>query len=1402
VSFRIQMKAPASENEIKDAYAYNSVFFSSYVAGQAETSRATVSSNSVRVGVSRPERLEIVKRTAGVVPTDLQNEKFAFRLSEKYTEGGEPQYLAFQAYDLYKADKNAGWVKQEGELHATDENGYLYLKADEKAVFKVADTDRILVEEKPSVFWESNPAPGETVKEEVYREETVDGQNRRVRDENGDIHVRTWTNTYRPVVYVQKDLAAVPGNVTLSEADKTFTFKLEVEKNGEYKPLANAEFWYVDSVLLDGGVPTRVNRDGEVWTEENGRLDTKRTASDGTFTIKEGQIIALFPGVAGTKYRLTEENLDEYGYGMNQNQNWYCTKSEVTGTIPAEGCSETITNYYRWKDLYLTKKITHQDPAECTQNFTFQIIELELDENGRLKLDAQGNPIEVKKLDASGNPMLDSNGNQITATAGKTWRLQSTEGANGTGTVASGTLDNEGKFTYALAGKTAIISGLEAGRYYMVKEMAIEADQTTGVVLYQPVKDSEEFKLPPYSVKKEVTITNDYLKRPLSVTKTVSGEKSPDVQDPEFEFTIQVNGQPLPTGIHYTVTKQGEIVAEGTTTGTDGKFRLRDGQTVTFKDAGMLGDSFEVRETPFGGYDQVYPANGGAATSTLSGEGGKASFVNGMPGTLRISKEYVNAGTDASARAIIERWINTGSNVEGSVDERAVELLLELTVGSNIITWPPRNMTMETIDQNGNQGSVLWEAGKPLKISPGVTVLISVGNIPISYNLKEVESSQKRIVKFDTQNGSVYYLQISQKYPADNGSITGTVLSNPNATIVNEVKTLTFTGSKVGKQMTSASSEVPTGEKLVWRLERYENGSWIPAEGISYAVFDDAGTPISNEVKTTEADGKITLMKTDSHYPEVWFTENTVHINLYNAITTEVLNTLNHVNEKPLLRLVEVPEESGKQWGMLVGYGTKENDSWSWDANLTDPGDQVRTFFNSNRKSSIEIEKYMETKSYQEFTMILEQVVAVDGSAKDITPANYEDKILKSEPRGGISYTIHNVDGTEVTGNKNGTTGPGGEIQLKAGQYVILDVPDGTLWTVSEDVYATQNYELKDLAPYIKDPGGKLTRLDDNLMLINLPAAMRYTLVYDGNGEGDGVSNVPAPMTVDVNSTAEAADFIISSGVPVREGYVFKGWAKVQNAASPEYGAGSPIQLTLDKLTMTLYAVWKKLPKYDYILYFNGNGKMIKKGDDGKPVQQLSSRSSNKNTPSYALTIPKEIISGENGWTLLGWSETKDATEPQYLPGARVTLHCTDVESESDTVTTTKNLYAVWRDDSITVTMSADKTTVTGGETLTFTITVMNNVSRPIDVTIKDILPYGMNYKESSPEDCYDEKTGTVMWNNITVSGGESREITLVVTVNDNVYGSLVNLAEVEWEAKEVKSNSVTISARPKQSSY
>ncbi len=1322
-SFRILMKAPADADV--NTYAYNQASFSSYPTGKEEE-RATVTGNPTRVGMNDEETLEIVKRMSGVVPTALQDNEFSFQVFEETATAADgKEKLAFLAYDLYKTDRNGNWVIQNSQPHATDENGYFYLKADEKAVFTVVDASRILVEETANVFWDSNPATGEEAKnrEERYHEETTTDADTnettvtRTKDDNGEIHVRTWTNTFRPVLYVQKELAAVPQGV--DKSGETFTFRLQVKKGTGYVDVANAAFWYVDSVLTDGGIPGRVNQNGEPWTEANGQNDPKRTNADGTFTIKQGQIIALFPGVVGTEYRLTEENVDEEGYCGD----WYCIRPELTGTVVSEGSSRTITNYYRWKELNLTKEITHQDVSECTQPFTFQITELLLGRDGKPVVDAQGNPTVVMKdkVDGDGNVVVDADGKpvKVVSTAGLEWELV---GAEPTGTTT--TLSDNGEFTCALAGKTVRIKGLEAGKYYLVKEMPVEADATENVVLYQPVKDSEEFKLLATSTKKDLTFVNDYLKRPLTVKKTVTGEKmgedEPGFMEPEFTFTVRVNGQPLPTDTPYTVTKQGNVVASGEkdedgnfvqkigetiVTGdeayrlTDGKFILHDGESITFEDAGILGQEFVVEEDVNSDYTQLYPPKDDTKKYTFTGEGGEISFVNGSSNALYISKEYVAKDyNDEVANQLIQEWIYQQVRFLGEDDDEyqpysdydsacVSEFILEVTDGDRTYIWPTTDTEIEGINQKngGKKVKFLWRAGKSIKLPPWIIFSIPIGreagsiSETASYTLTEVKSSQRRIVpRIDWESESTGYVQVTQSYPANFGSISGTVQSAPTATIVNELTSLDgFAGSKIGKRMTAASSEVPTGQKLVWRLERYDEATgkwnpWTPAtEGdeVKYAIFDNNGTPMSSEVLSVQPGGRIELEKPEGGYPEVWFVENTVFIDLYDQLQSIGLT----IDYNPLLRLVEVPEESGKEWGLLTGYeGVCDGSYFSWGIQsavsdnsqsgrteyyrcmLGSEGEVTAYFYNSNSKSSLEIEKYTERPSYQEFTMILEQVVSVNGDVNNVNGTNYEQMLVR-EPRGGIEYTIHNTDGSEVVGPKNGVTGPGGEIKLRAGQYVILDVPDGTTWTVSEDTYASQNYDLVKLEPEDSTAGGKLVKLTDNLMLVNLPAPIEYKLIYDENAESGVVENMPEPTTTFADGNTQRAQLRVSNKKPLREDYQFVEWSYYVNANGLRdeifCQGGDLIQMNPDRPTITLKAQWE--PIYT-VTYHPGEGASPEEVTNlPEPVTQTTN----------IFTIPK-IPPTREGYVFVGWRNGEALQQPS--------------DKISVSHGETRTLYAIW----------------------------------------------------------------------------------------------------------------------------
>lgn len=1117
ISFRIRMKAPmAGELEEGSSLStYNNASFSSF--STTDKTRSTVTGNSVKVTVSAEETLEVIKETSGPVPGARQDENFEFRLYKEYTYDNETekQYLAYTEYKLYKFE-DGQWKPQEG-LYATDGNGYLYLHAGEKAVFEAADARRIRVKETENIFWESE------TKEEVTEDP----------DSGKTVHSVTVTNTYRPVLYMQKKLSAVPEGMDVS--GESFTFRIEVKKNNNYFPLANAEFWYVNSIRLDGGAPEK--------------LKSGLTDDQGEFTLREGEIIALFPGAVGTEYRITE---------IGSGDNWICEDDTITGATITGGSSKSITNYYKWKELLLTKDITHQtqeDYDAAPQPFTFCISEVGTDAEGKEIL----TPAAGKEW-----VLLDKDGNEITGTSDDN---QPGSGVGGEANPTSGTLDQEGKFTCNMGFRTVKIKGLEAGKTYRIVELTEGISAEDGKPLYVPADgDSATAQMPVYSTRKNVTITNDYRKRPLSVTKTVVKTREnglPTDQWTEyFRFTATVNGKDLPKGTPYTVTRRGSdetvtryvgslegmdsdriLLANGSLIEAleDNEFILADGETAVFKDAGMLEDTIIVSEVD--NDNQIYPADKGPYTDTLSGDGSEASFVNGEKGSLLIGKEYV--GLDEVGSKAVEE-LRFGGGLMPSGENGTVEFVLRITDSEGTYVWPEVPTTVNCIGRYGDIAQRTYEPGDSISVTPWETIVIPTGegtSIPsdAQYTLIETEESRKRIIQYcfeewidDRVSQMDYWLQISQSAASDVLAEMKTVSERPSAVICNEVSSIgkRGEGSIQGKRMTSESDEVPTGKKLVWRLERYDRGSgaWLPASKIPYLIFRNTGfgpEPVSREVETTKEDGRITLYKLEGdNYPQVWFPKDRVYLNLYRQSDIDkLLESLE--NGKDLLRLVEVPEESDAEWGMLVGYdeiisledngdigmmpqtnlteeeaptllkqsvqewhGTEEEDNYPTVGgsgtryNMDVPPEKTCAFVNSNTRISVEIEKYMKGSSDALFTMVLEQVISTSlGKGETITKDNYKDAIAATRPGAGIPYTVYNADGSAAG---SGVTDSGGELKLEAGQYARLEVPDSTMWTVSEKTSASPNYRLTDLQPESGDV--RLTKLNENLMLIHLPA--------------------------------------------------------------------------------------------------------------------------------------------------------------------------------------------------------------------------------------------------------------------------------------------------------------------------
>lgn len=76
-----------------------------------------------------------------------------------------------------------------------------------------------------------------------------------------------------------------------------------------------------------------------------------------------------------------------------------------------------------------------------------------------------------------------------------------------------------------------------------------------------------------------------------------------------------------------------------------------------------------------------------------------------------------------------------------------------------------------------------------------------------------------------------------------------------------------------------------------------------------------------------------------------------------------------------------------------------------------------------------------------------------------------------------------------------------------------------------------------------------------------------YLIKYNGNANGENI-------TIPLSQVKKAGvDLILDPMVPVRDGYVFKGWATSKNATTPDYMPSDTY--TKDEHT-TLYAVWEK----------------------------------------------------------------------------------------------------------------------------------------------------------------------------------------------------------------------------------
>ena len=179
--------------------------------------------------------------------------------------------------------------------------------------------------------------------------------------------------------------------------------------------------------------------------------------------------------------------------------------------------------------------------------------------------------------------------------------------------------------------------------------------------------------------------------------------------------------------------------------------------------------------------------------------------------------------------------------------------------------------------------------------------------------------------------------------------------------------------------------------------------------------------------------------------------------------------------------------------------------------------------------------------------------------------------------------------------------------------------------------------------------GSYTTNADIKLYAVWQYDPVKYTISYDANG-GSGAPSSQT-KTYDVALT-------LSTTVPTRTGYTFKGWATSASATSATYSAGGSYT---SNSAATLYAVWQI---NTYSVSFNANG------GSGAPSAQTKTYGT-----SLTLSTTKPT---RTGYTFLGWSTSASATSATYSAGG------------SYTANSGTTLYAVWQINTYTVSYNAN----------------------------------------------------------------------------------------------------------------
>lgn len=171
----------------------------------------------------------------------------------------------------------------------------------------------------------------------------------------------------------------------------------------------------------------------------------------------------------------------------------------------------------------------------------------------------------------------------------------------------------------------------------------------------------------------------------------------------------------------------------------------------------------------------------------------------------------------------------------------------------------------------------------------------------------------------------------------------------------------------------------------------------------------------------------------------------------------------------------------------------------------------------------------------------------------------------------------------------------------------------------------------------------------------------KYTIAFNGNGNTGGSMSSMTNIGYDDSTTLTANAF-------TKTGYTFNGWNTKADGSGTSYADKASVSKlsSTNGATVTLYAKWKA---NSYTIKFNANG------GSGSMSDLAMTYDTAKNLTVNSFT--------RTGYDFLGWSTSSTATTATYSDKA-------SVKNLTSTNNGTVNLYAVWKIQSFTISISIE----------------------------------------------------------------------------------------------------------------